>query len=137
MHLYENARLAMSSQHSVPHASRHPVHELWITGVRKHPSVSWLLLLLLCLLMTLALTLLLLLLLLSLALCLLALLALSAVVEQESQGTTKGKYNERLEDVTVNVIVVAVAPINVLVVVIHFILVSARQLGFEEGAEPF
>jgi hypothetical protein len=136
MHLYENARLAMSSQHSVPHASRHPVHELWITGVRKHPSVSWLLLLLLllCLLMTLALTLLLLL---SLALCLLALLALSAVVEQESQGTTKGKYNERLEDVTVNVIVVAVAPINVLVVVIHFILVSARQLGFEEGAEPF
>jgi hypothetical protein len=120
MHLYENARLAMSSQHSVPHASRHPVHELWITGVRKHPSVSWLLLLLL-----------------SLALCLLALLALSAVVEQESQGTTKGKYNERLEDVTVNVIVVAVAPINVLVVVIHFILVSARQLGFEEGAEPF
>jgi hypothetical protein len=108
----------------VPHASRHPVHELWIAGVGKHPSVCcWLLLLLLLLL--------------SLALCLLALLALSAVVEQESQGTTKGKYNERLEDVTVNVIVVAVAPINVLVVVIHFILVSARQLGFEEGAEPF
>jgi hypothetical protein len=102
----------------VPHASRHPVHELWIAGVGKHPSVCcWLLL--------------------SLALCLLALLALSAVVEQESQGTTKGKYNERLEDVTVNVIVVAVAPVNMFVVVIHLIIVSARELGFKEGAEPF
>jgi hypothetical protein len=114
----------------VPHASRHPVHELWIAGVGKHPSVCWRRRLLLLLLV-------LLLLLLSLALCLLALLALSAVVEQESQGTTKGKYNERLEDVTVSVIVVAVAPVNMLVVVIHLIIVSARQLGFEEGAEPF
>jgi flagellar basal body-associated protein FliL len=109
----------------VPHTSRHPVHELRIAGVGKHPSVCcWLLLLLLLLLL-------------SLALCLLALLALSAVVEQESQGTTKGKYNERLEDVTVNVIVVAVAPVNMFVVVIHLIIVSARELGFKEGAEPF
>jgi uncharacterized BrkB/YihY/UPF0761 family membrane protein len=108
----------------VPHASRHPVHELWIAGVGKHPSVCWRRRLLLLLLL-------------SLALCLLALLALSAVVEQESQGTTKGKYNERLEDVTVNVIVVAVAPVNMFVVVIHLIIVSARELGFKEGAEPF
>jgi hypothetical protein len=73
----------------------------------------------------------------SLPLLLLAPLPLRAVVEEERQRAAERKDDQRLEDVRVDVVaVVAVAAVKVVLVVVRLVVVPARELGFEEGAEP-
>ena len=76
--------------------------------------------------------------LLSLSLLLLPALSLCPVVEQERQRTAKRKDDERLKDVGVYIVtVVAVAAIDMILVVVGLVVIPASEFGVEEGADPF
>lgn len=76
--------------------------------------------------------------LLSLAFLFLSPLTLSTVIQQESKSTTEREDDETLKNVRIHFIaIVPIATINVVFVVVRFVVVPAREFGFEERTKPF
>jgi hypothetical protein len=111
----------------MPHASSNPIHEVGITRIGKNSSI-------LPGRRTIA-TKLPLLLFHPQSLLFLPPLSLRPIIQQKRQRAAKRQNNERFKDIRINVIAIFV--VNDSIIVVGFIVVPAREFGFQKSGEPF